>query len=90
MPTAPQRRRQLGERLRALALKPPLLLAPRDALQALHAEVDQLVCLQAPAPFFAVGEHYLRFGQVDDDQVIAALIAAPQAADEDPLNPQQK
>jgi len=72
----------------ALVLAVPV--APRDTLQALRAEVDQLVCLQAPVPFFAVGEHYLRFGQVDDDEVIAALGAAPQAAHEDPLNPQEK
>ena len=72
----------------ALVLAVPV--APRDTLQALRAEVDQLVCLQAPVPFFAVGEHYLRFDQVDDDEVIAALDAAPQAAHEDPLNPQEK
>ena len=44
--------------------------------EALRPEVDQLVCLATPHPFFAVGEHYVRFHQVDDDEVIEALDAA--------------
>ena len=51
-------------------------VAPRDTLAALRAEVDQVVCLATPDPFFAVGEHYLRFHQVGDQEVIAALDAA--------------
>jgi putative phosphoribosyl transferase len=69
----------------ALVLAVPV--APRDTLQALSAQVDQLVCLQVPEPFFAVGEHYVHFGQVEDDEVVAALGVAGQAAREDPLNP---
>jgi putative phosphoribosyl transferase len=74
----------------ALVLAVPV--APRDTLQSLRAEVDQVVCLQVPTPFFAVGEHYRRFGQVEDEEVIAALGAADQAADADadPLNPREK
>jgi putative phosphoribosyl transferase len=72
--------------LRALRRRRPARLvlavpvAPGDTLRALAAEVDQLVCLVQPHPFFAVGEHYLRFGQVQDDEVIAALGAAGRAA----------
>jgi putative phosphoribosyl transferase len=64
-------------------------VAPRDTLQALRAEVDQLVCLQVPVPFFAVGEHYVHFGQVGDDEVIAALAQAQQAVPEEPPKPQE-
>ncbi len=51
-------------------------VAPRDTLERLRPEVDELVCLATPQPFFAVGEHYARFDQVDDAEVIAALDAA--------------
>jgi putative phosphoribosyl transferase len=51
-------------------------VAPRDTLERLRPEVDELVCLATPQPFFAVGEHYVRFDQVDDAEVIAALDAA--------------
>jgi putative phosphoribosyl transferase len=68
--------------LKALRRRHPATLvlavpvAPRDTLQSLRAEVDQVVCLATPQPFFAVGEHYVRFDQVDDDEVIEALDAA--------------
>jgi len=58
----------------ALVLAVPV--APRDTLEQLRAEVDQVVCLDMPVPFFAVGEHYQHFHQVEDDEVIEALDAA--------------
>jgi putative phosphoribosyl transferase len=58
----------------ALVLAVPV--APRDTLERLRGEVDQVVCLETPYPFYAVGEHYLRFHQVEDDEVIEALDAA--------------
>jgi putative phosphoribosyl transferase len=67
------RRRRPG----GLVLAVPV--APCDTLQALTAEVDQFVCLAMPQPFFAVGEHYVHFDQVQDDEVIAALDAAGRA-----------
>jgi putative phosphoribosyl transferase len=68
--------------LKALRRRHPAMLvlavpvAPRDTLQSLRAEVDQVVCLATPHPFYAVGEHYVHFGQVEDDEVIDALDAA--------------
>jgi putative phosphoribosyl transferase len=65
--------------LQALRLRGPAKLvlavpvAPRETLQRLAAEVDELVCLATPSPFRAVGEHYLSFPQLDDDEVLAAL-----------------
>ena len=68
--------------LKALRRRRPAVLvlavpvAPRDTLEQLRGEVDLLVCLKTPSPFFSVGEHYRHFGQVEDDEVIAALDAA--------------
>lgn len=50
-------------------------VAPRDTLDALRGEVDELVCPQVPAVFHAVGAHYRDFEQVSDDDVERALRA---------------
>lgn len=51
-------------------------VAPSDTLAALSAEVDEIVCLEQPYPFHAIGLHYVDFHQVGDDEVVAALEAA--------------
>ena len=51
-------------------------VAPRDTLARLRGEVDDIVCLSQPDPFYAVGEHYRDFDQLTDQQVLAALAAA--------------
>jgi putative phosphoribosyl transferase len=51
-------------------------VAPHDTLQALSAEVDQVVCLASPQPFRAVGEHYQNFDAVEDAEVVEALASA--------------
>ena len=48
-------------------------VAPEAALDALRPEVDELVCLEAPKVFGAVGEFYDDFRQTDDETVIALL-----------------
>lgn len=48
-------------------------LAPRETLEALRGEVDELVCLDVPEPFFAVGQGYLDFRAVEDDEVVRLL-----------------
>jgi putative phosphoribosyl transferase len=50
-------------------------VAPSDTLRELRREVDQIVCLEEPTPFHAIGCHYEDFHQVPDDEVIAALAA---------------
>jgi putative phosphoribosyl transferase len=50
-------------------------VAPADTLARLRREVDEVVCLQQPEPFFAVGSHYDGFAQVQDEEVIALLDA---------------
>lgn len=58
--------------LRALEPRSLILAVPvasPEALERLRAEVDACVCLTVPAPLWAVGAHYDRFEQVDDDEV---------------------
>jgi predicted phosphoribosyltransferase len=48
-------------------------VAPPDTLARVAELVDDMVCLEAPAYFRAVGQFYQHFDQVDDDEVIALL-----------------
>lgn len=48
-------------------------VAPPDTVAALRPEVDELVCLAAPAEFFAVGQFYRDFRQTTDEEVVALL-----------------
>ena len=48
-------------------------VASREALADLRGEVDDLVCLAAPAHFDAVSTFYVDFRQVEDDEAIAIL-----------------
>ena len=48
-------------------------VAPKDALEELRKEVDNIVCLCNPSPFIAVGAHYVEFGQLADADVISLL-----------------
>jgi predicted phosphoribosyltransferase len=44
-------------------------VAPRDAVEMLSDAGNKVVCLETPGPFFAIGEFYEDFEQVDDDEV---------------------
>lgn len=48
-------------------------VAPPDTLSAMRSFVDHVVCPLSPRVFHAVGEWYVSFQQVDDQDVIAAL-----------------
>ncbi len=48
-------------------------VGPPDAVTRLGAECDEVVLVETPPGFGAVGEWYERFGQVSDDQVRTAL-----------------
>jgi putative phosphoribosyl transferase len=48
-------------------------VAPREAVRRLAGECDEVVCLDTPEPFMAVGQWYLSFPQTSDDQVISLL-----------------
>ncbi len=51
-------------------------VAPADALRSLATDADDVVCLQTPARFFAVGEWYADFSQTTDDEVTRLLSQA--------------
>lgn len=48
-------------------------VAPPDAVNRLNHEVDELVILEIPEVFYAVGEWYVQFVQTSDEQVIELL-----------------
>jgi len=50
-----------------------LPVAPQDTVASLAEVADQCLCLCTPRWFYAVGQFYLRFEQVDDEQVIEIL-----------------
>jgi putative phosphoribosyl transferase len=51
-------------------------VAPAQAVGMLGREVDDLVVLSTPDPFFAVGQWYGDFRQVEDHEVVALLAAS--------------
>ncbi len=48
-------------------------VAPADTLDKIRPLADELLCLQTPEFFEAVGLHYQHFPQVEDDEVIELL-----------------
>jgi len=44
-------------------------VAPQESCNRLQHEVDELVCVEMPEPFYAIGEFYDDFSQVSDDEV---------------------
>lgn len=48
-------------------------VAAPDSLERVGSHADEVVCLSAPEQFYAVGQFYRRFDQVDDDEVVAIL-----------------
>lgn len=48
-------------------------VAPRDTVETISKMVDELVCLKIPGDFFAVGQFYYNFDQVNDAEVVEIL-----------------
>lgn len=63
---------------RRLVLAVPV--APPQAIEALSPHVDELVCLDMPAAFEAVGQWYYDFPQTTDQEVIDLLQSAERHA----------
>jgi putative phosphoribosyl transferase len=59
-----------------------LPVAPADACRHLETAADRVVCLRSPQPFLAIGNWYVEFGQVSDEEVRALLREAAAAAEE--------
>lgn len=51
-------------------------VGPREEVEMLRTEFDELVCLAMPEPFIGVGRHYGDFEQTNDEQVIDLLARA--------------
>jgi predicted phosphoribosyltransferase len=48
-------------------------VAAPDSLEAVRPYADEVVCLEAPENFKAVGQFYRDFAQVEDEEVVALL-----------------
>jgi len=61
-------------------------VAPYDRLPAFEACCDQLVCLDSPVDFWAVGQFYREFPTVEDEQVVDLLKDFAPAAKSEPTS----
>jgi predicted phosphoribosyltransferase len=50
-------------------------VASAEAVALVREYADEVVCLDTPADFYAVGQAYSDFAQVSDEEVVAALAA---------------
>ena len=48
-------------------------VASQESLWRLSREADRTICLMTPQPFYAVGYHYVEFGQLSDEDVVRYL-----------------
>jgi putative phosphoribosyl transferase len=51
-------------------------VAPLDRLDQVRLHCDEVICLLTPADFWAVGQFYLDFAQVEDSEVVELLRGA--------------
>lgn len=61
--------RHAGPRWLVLAVP----VAPAETLAELSGEADEIVCLETPDDFLAIGDYYTRFPQLTDEETIAIL-----------------
>jgi predicted phosphoribosyltransferase len=61
---------RLGDPRRLMCAVP---VAAGDALEKIRPHADDVICLQTPGFFYAVGQFYRNFRQVDDAEVVALL-----------------
>lgn len=52
-------------------------VATADSLERVGALADEVVCLEVPEEFYAVGQFYRDFSQVEDNAVVAILAQRP-------------
>lgn len=50
-----------------------LPVAASDAVELLEQAADEVVCLEVPSSFMAIGEHYDDFSQVSDEEAVSLL-----------------
>jgi uncharacterized protein (TIGR00369 family) len=56
-------------------------VAPPSVCAALAADADEVICLETPERFLAIGEWYEDFSQTSDEEVVALLRAARTAGE---------
>lgn len=61
----------------AAAIVVAVPVSPSDTLQDLQELADEVICIAAPPFFEAVGQFYLDFRQVEDDEVVMMLGSKP-------------
>ena len=54
-------------------IKVAIPVAPQQTVEELKEEVDEIIVLQTPSPFFAIGNFYTNFEQVTDEEVKEVL-----------------
>ena len=52
-------------------------VGPPESIEELSREADKVVCLRKPEPFFAIGQFYEMFEQVEDEELIQILQQFP-------------
>lgn len=65
-------------------------VAPADTLDALRGDVDEIICLETPKFFYAIGAHYIDFNQVSDEEVVRLLAEADRAFTEKTVEPKDR
>jgi len=67
---------QVARALGAAAVVLAVPVAPPSADRALRGDADDVICLEMPDRFLAIGEWYEDFAQTSDEEVVALLRAA--------------
>ena len=63
-----------GQNAKKLVCAVPV--APPDTIDRVAPYADETICLETPFDFYAVGQFYREFRQIEDEEVIACLEAA--------------
>jgi uncharacterized protein (TIGR00369 family) len=77
---------QVARALGAAAVVLAVPVAPPSADRSLRGDADEMICLEMPDRFLAIGEWYEDFAQTSDEEVVALLRAA-QAGPGTPAGP---
>jgi putative phosphoribosyl transferase len=67
------------KKLHPMRIVAAIAVGPRETLIRVRQKVDELIVLLTPEPFYAVGNHYEDFTQVEDDAVLRYLAGAAEA-----------
>lgn len=71
---------QVARSLGAARIVLAVPVAPPGWEDRIGQDADEFVCLETPAAFFAIGQFYEDFSQVDDDEVVGYLTRAARRA----------